>query len=246
MAVSAVLELGRNAQRLMDATCDELTVLGGTSHPLLACRAGCAWCCYLLVSVAAPEALVIAEHLRATLSVDALGVVAARVAALDAMTHALPAQERFNQRRPCALLVDNHCSIYAVRPILCRGWTSYDAAQCELALRQAEDNLPVDHHAEIRQAASEIEQELLAATRAAGLPTRQLELTAALRIALETPDAAERWARGEDVFKEALETPPVERVPQSRARRRTRESSRRRGPSWDAGSDDPLELTFSD
>jgi hypothetical protein len=152
--------------------------------------------------------------------------VTAQVVALDAVTHALPAQERFNQRRPCALLVDNRCSIYAVRPILCRGWTSYDVAQCEQALHQAEDNLSVDNDARIRQAASDIEQELLAATRDAGLPTRQLELTAALRIALESPDASERWTRGEDVFQDALETPPVERKPSGRAGRRTGASSR--------------------
>jgi hypothetical protein len=194
------------------------------------CRAGCAWCCYLLVSVAAPEALVIAEYLRATLSAEALVGVMDRLAALDAVTHALPAQERFNQRRPCALLVDNRCSIYPVRPILCRGWTSYDAAQCEQALRQAEDNLPVDNHPQIRQVAADLEQELLAATRDAGLPTRQLELTAALRVALETPDAAERWAHGEDVFKTALETPPVEPRFGGRAGRRTRKSSRRERP----------------
>lgn len=226
LTASAVLGLAWNAQRLMDVACDELTVLDGTAPRQLACRDGCAWCCYLLVSVAAPEALVIAEHLRATLSAEALDIVTARVVALDAVTHALSAQERFNQRLPCALLVDNRCSIYAVRPIMCRGWTSYDAAQCERALQQAEDNLPVDNHAGIRQAAADLEQELLAATRGANLPTRQLELTAALRIALETPDAADRWVRGEDVFNAALETPPVEPRPSGRPRRRTRTPSR--------------------
>ena len=174
--------------------------------------------------------MVIAEQLRATLSAEALVAVTERVVELDTLTRGMTAQERFSQRRPCAMLVDNRCSIYQVRPILCRGWTSYDAAQCERALRQAEENLPVDNNAQIRQAAAEVEQGLLAATREAGLPTRQLELTAALRIALETPDAAERWAGGEDVFRAALETPPTEQRASGRAARRPGKSASKGRP----------------
>jgi Fe-S-cluster containining protein len=222
-----LLELGRDAQRFMDDLCDQLTVLASAPAPALACRAGCAWCCYLLVSVAPPEALLIAETLRTTLDPAALDEVTARVVELDRVSRGLAAQERFNLRRPCALLVDNRCSIYPVRPILCRGWTSYDAAQCEQALRQAEDNLAVDNNAQIRQAAAEVEQQLLATSREMGLPTEQLELTAALRIALETPDAAVRWARGEDLFRAARETPPPERGRLERAGRRRGKSSAR-------------------
>ena len=36
-----------------------------------------------------------------------------------------------------------------------------------------------------------------------GLRDDRLELTAAVLVALETPDAAERWIAGEDVFKDA-------------------------------------------
>jgi hypothetical protein len=39
--------------------------------------------------------------------------------------------------------------------------------------------------------------------RQSGLDGNALELTAALRIALTTPDAAERWLAGEAVFHEA-------------------------------------------
>ncbi len=36
-----------------------------------------------------------------------------------------------------------------------------------------------------------------------GLQSTHLELTAALRIALETPDATERWLAGEPIFRTA-------------------------------------------
>lgn len=40
----------------------------------------------------------------------------------------------------------------------------------------------------------------------AGLSSPHLELTAALRIALDTPNAAERWLAGEPVFRAAEQT----------------------------------------
>ena len=201
-----VLELGRDACEWTAAVCDVLDECGKTVLPL-ACRAGCAWCCYLQVSVTAPEAVLVAEYLRQSLSADELAVVTARVTTLEALTRGMTPQERIELRRPCALLVDDRCSVYAARPIMCRGWNSVDATQCEGAIVQAESVLSVEHNALIRQAAAGVERGLLAATGEAGLAAQPLELTAALRIALETPDAAERWASGEDLFHAAAEPP---------------------------------------
>lgn len=202
-----VLELGRDACEWTAAVCDVLDECGKTVLPL-ACRAGCAWCCYLQVSVTAPEAVLVAEYLRQSLSAEALAAVTARVVGLDAVTRGMTPQERIELRRPCALLVDNRCSVYEARPIMCRGWNSVDAAQCEGAIVQAESVLGVEQNALIRQAAAGVEHGLLAATGEAGLAAQPLELTAALRIALETPDAAARWASGEDLFHAAAEPPP--------------------------------------
>jgi uncharacterized protein len=202
-----VLELGRDACEWTAAVCDVLDECGKTVLPL-ACRAGCAWCCYLQVSITAPEAVLVAEYLRQSLSAEALAAVTARVRTLDAVTHGMTPQERIELRRPCALLVNDRCSVYEVRPIMCRGWNSADAAQCEAAIVQAESVLDVEHNALIRQAAAGVEHGLLAATREASLAAQPLELTAALRIALESPDAAERWASGEDLFQAAAEPPP--------------------------------------
>jgi hypothetical protein len=42
------------------------------------------------------------------------------------------------------------------------------------------------------------------ALKSAGLDANIYELNSALAAALETPDAAERWARGEQVFQNPL------------------------------------------
>jgi hypothetical protein len=47
---------------------------------------------------------------------------------------------------------------------------------------------------------SGIERGLQAAVQSTGLDAADLELTAAIRVAMENPDACERWLAGEPVF----------------------------------------------
>ena len=72
-----VLDLARRAL----GAADELRlryerVLPHDGRP--ACRSGCAWCCYLQVVVTPPEVLLVADHLRTTLSSAELYVVRQR------------------------------------------------------------------------------------------------------------------------------------------------------------------------
>jgi hypothetical protein len=78
----------------------------------LACRAGCAACCHQRVSVLPAEADAIAAHLRRS-----------DPARIDRLT------ER-PRNAACPFLDDGRCSIYAVRPLRCRGLHSRDAAAC--------------------------------------------------------------------------------------------------------------------
>ncbi len=168
----------------------------------LACKAGCAWCCYLMVETTVPEAIRIADHLRKTLSPEELTRVRDRVAKLDNRTRGLNKDERSEARLPCALLVDGRCSIYPVRPLKCRGGNSTDADICRQNYEQAQDGLLPVYLPQLILADC-IQSGLDAGLTASGLPSERLELTAALRIALEAPDAAERWWAGEPVFAPA-------------------------------------------
>lgn len=71
------------------------------------CRAGCSSCC-----VAFTVAKVEADRMRATLE---------GIAARDpALRERIRAQGRTADRAACALLVDDRCSVYDERPIICR------------------------------------------------------------------------------------------------------------------------------
>ena len=99
------------------------------------------------------------------------------------------------------MLIGRLCIAHAARPASCRGFNSRDVQACEKSLRQRDVQIPVyklqyqifaEAHLGLRQGLAD-----------AGLPSPHLELTAALRIALETPNAAERWLAGEPVFRAA-------------------------------------------
>jgi hypothetical protein len=100
------------------------------------------------------------------------------------------------------LLVEHRCCAYPVRPLTCRGFNSYDASRCEQFVKS---RAPVDIPMYLSQ--QRLMTFVLDGTRAGlqavGLRDDLLELTAALRIALDVPDALERWLAGEPVFAPA-------------------------------------------
>lgn len=86
----------------------------------LSCRAGCAGCCQVTLSVSAVEAQAIAEHLASLPPAERQRLRRRGRAALRAEAAAESSVETERQR-PCVMLRrDGTCSIYAARPLVCR------------------------------------------------------------------------------------------------------------------------------
>jgi Fe-S-cluster containining protein len=96
----------------------------------VACGVDCSYCCYVpRVLVTLPELARVVERLRSW-PADQIETLKARLEAhvLAQSTDATsPAA-----RPPCALLVDGRCSVYDVRPLVCRGQHSYDVQDCKI------------------------------------------------------------------------------------------------------------------
>jgi Fe-S-cluster containining protein len=165
----------------------------------LACREGCAWCCYTPVGTAAPEVLRIVAYLRDTLSPEQWESLRQRVRSGEEQRRQLGIARVRRAALPCPLLVEDRCSAYPVRPLTCRGYTSSDAGLCERALGlEGGGEVPI-YWAQQRLAAFVLDG-LRSGLHENRLDAGLLELTAALRIALETPDVQERWLEGAGVF----------------------------------------------
>ncbi len=170
--------------------------------PALACREGCDWCCYLTVGTAVPEVVRIVDYLRRTLTPEQLHAFRERVVQLDDQRRRLKAARRGPVRLPCIFLVDHRCSIYPVRPLTCRGCNSTSARQCELFV-DPRNKAVVPMYVPQHRLTTFVLDGLRAGLGEAGLRGDLLELTGALRIALEDPEALDRWLAGESVFDSA-------------------------------------------
>jgi Fe-S-cluster containining protein len=170
--------------------------------PGLACKAGCDWCCHLTVGTSVAEVVRILEYVRQTLSAEELVVLRERVVRLDEERRAAKALGRSAAGVACALLVEHGCMAYPVRPLMCGGFNSSDAGACERFVRSSGTTALPAYAPQVRLAAFVLDG-MNAGLSESGLRGERVELTAALRIALETPEAVERFLAGEGVFAEA-------------------------------------------
>jgi hypothetical protein len=170
--------------------------------PELACREGCTWCCHLTVGTAVPEVARIIAYLRSALSAEEWNALRERANRLGELRRQLRPAKRGDVRLPCPLLVEGRCIAYPVRPLTCRGCNSTDAAACESYLKTPGQKTLPDYAPQQRLAAFVLDG-MRAGLSESGLKDDLLELSAALRIALEAPDAIERWLAGESVFAPA-------------------------------------------
>lgn len=200
-AIAAAAAASDRAAELMDAA------LAREPPPRpIACAKGCSPCCVSKVVVVAPEVMRVAAHLRRTLDPEALAALADRVREAHARTQGLTRAERAVAGVPCPLLVDGACSVHEVRPLLCRGWTSLDAAACAAHFADPEGAPVPPAHAPGYELASAVLAGLGRAAIDAGQDGALLEFVAALRVALDRPNAGARWTARLGVFAVARDT----------------------------------------
>ena len=187
---------------LADGIRAALRKVGGPPKPK-ACRAGCTYCCHFSVEVSVPEVLSLASYINANFSESELEAVKTRVHETERRVRGLNSYERLFARVPCPLLLDGKCSVYAARPLVCRGYNSFNWVTCAQDMNYSRSWRLIPHDEAERDIYSNVLDGLVTGLKEEGLPSVLLELIAALRIALDQPDAGERWLAGEAVFEPA-------------------------------------------
>jgi Fe-S-cluster containining protein len=113
-------------------------------RPRLHCRDACWYCCCkpnVLVSV--PELARILDYVERTFTSVALSALRDRARAYSTQMAGRPLDEPVNESVPCPLLVDGRCSVYEVRPLVCRGYNSTDVDACRKAHTDATALVPI-------------------------------------------------------------------------------------------------------
>ncbi|TYO98476.1 putative zinc- or iron-chelating protein [Geothermobacter ehrlichii] len=156
----------------------------------IACGPGCGDCCQVNVAVLEAETALVLQHLRQKLDSDACQAFARRIRRLQIRVGGLDDEERLLTRVRCPFLDDRQsCTIYPVRPLLCRAMTSTDRQSCRdaIALAALGEERPVLVHLlqkELFEAAFLGLADALAAT---GRDNRSIPLITALDRKLNQP-----------------------------------------------------------
>jgi Fe-S-cluster containining protein len=169
----------------------------------IACKPGCNFCCFNQVELTPVESFLICNFIEQSFSKDERNKLLDRVEG-SIMRRAGKTKTEIAKIRnelPCPLLIGGLCSIYPVRPLLCRAMHAFDAKQCELSLKSK--NLISDeyylHRYEIVFA---LIKGLTEGCQAIGCQAVSLDLSKAIKVFFERRDLLDRWIRGEKVFND--------------------------------------------
>lgn len=196
------LEAADNAERASEAATLAATMLDRTMQKMpqaasVQCAKGCFYCCYSAVTVSAPEVF---RLVRVIPEADRESVLNRATARFKALSEGVSVG-----LQPCALLVDGACSVYESRPAACRQFVSTNADGCRTAHASSNHELPFVPAG--ANAGLIVRSLLLGAMASLGREPATYELSSALVVALQIPDAEKRWLQGEDVLAAAARMP---------------------------------------
>lgn len=166
----------------------------------IGCSAGCGSCCHQAVDVTIPEAILLALEIGRD-GDPRKPEVRARADEFAARTP----EDRFKKPIRCPMLgVDGRCSVYEMRPVVCRSYYSDSRERCERAFRDITAGLG-DSGIQSFVLPQLFGRAHVAALQGlckdAGLQWQLVNLIEAVGQIIAEPSIIERWINGEAVFR---------------------------------------------
>lgn len=167
----------------------------------LACRAGCAWCCYFSVDVRAVEVFRILNFVECTFSAARKTRLCGEIKSNAAALRGLDELERMRRNVKCPFLDESRCTIYEVRPQTCRNYHATSALGCQSSYENPDDlEIDPEFAPYVYQAGGAHVDAFTRALEEAGYDTNVYELNAALEAALADPQARARFESKQTPF----------------------------------------------
>jgi len=162
------------------------------------CGSGCSFCCHQMMLCTPLEIFDIARHLLDTKSAAEIAGIKEKLAQRTPLP--LDEQSRRGADKPCVLLEDHCCSIYALRPSLCRTMLSTSRTACETSLNSEDQAIPFIPEPVVISFLMQLGIDC-ALIKLKHLSTEKAEMSRALLVALETFESAfSAWINGGDPF----------------------------------------------
>jgi Fe-S-cluster containining protein len=194
--------LARSINELTDRSIGQVHAACHDGHRV-ACRSGCTYCCMVPVAASAPEVLAIATFVRERFDEARQAALDRRVEANISATEGMDMSQRDRVRLDCPFLEAGKCTVYEVRPIACRGYSSYSVEDCREDYEHP--GTGVEGHANgLRELVyGAIREGLAIACKSASIEYRLLELVRAYKIASEDSTLVETWRSRPEAFETA-------------------------------------------
>jgi Fe-S-cluster containining protein len=159
----------------------------------LACRQGCSWCCHFTIDVRAVEVFRIVQHMRSFPEAEQRRL-RERIERNASQLAGLDEAQRARINIECAFLHEAQCSIYAVRPQTCRNYHATDAAGCQKAFEEPEnEDIDPDFAPVVYQAGHAHVEAFAKALSEAHFEIGVYEFNAALTAAMDEPTTQSRF-----------------------------------------------------
>jgi hypothetical protein len=189
----AMASIIRDRNKALDEIAETYAKLGRAE-----CEPGCTSCCYLMVLGSPLEILSIAGRLLETQTPAELEVIKTRLQRVS--EHSLDPAVRIKAKVPCGLLEDDRCTVYELRPGVCRVMLSQSRAACESCLNGKAGGIPYIAHPSKIAGVMQMGIDYALLTRRK-LSTESAELSRALLMALADYEGVlASWVAGEDPF----------------------------------------------
>ncbi|MHC5540226.1 YkgJ family cysteine cluster protein [Singulisphaera rosea] len=195
-------ELARRLHELTDQSIEQVHAACHDGHRV-ACRSGCTYCCMFPVAASAPEVLAIATFVRDRLDEEQRAALDRRVEANISATEGMDMTQRDRVRLDCPFLDAGECTVYEVRPVACRGYSSYSVDDCRDDYEHPGTGVDVHTNGLRELVYGAIREGLAIACKSSSVEHRLLELVRAYKIASKDPTLAETWRNRPEAFATA-------------------------------------------
>jgi Fe-S-cluster containining protein len=197
---AAVLALASQAVELADQLINYFETVNHLPRPI-ACRVGCNFCCFNQVEVTPPEALLIRSYIAQNFSQQERESLRQRVSRALYLKAGKSKEKiaRLRGKLPCPLLQEGKCSVYEVRPLVCRAMHALAADSCEAELRLGKLERG-EYYAHRYELVWSISSGLQTGCREAGCQTGILDLDVALQDFFSHEKTGERWLASKQVW----------------------------------------------
>lgn len=177
------------------ASCDEnASNIKNRAKIELACAGGCSFCCHQRVSVVAHEVFVIANFVERKFTQSEKLLLLDRLRNHVEQIRTLTYEERGRMNITCPFLVNGRCSVYPVRPFVCRAAHSLNVAGCQRNYDQKENGIkPISVSGLLDDAWEEMGGRGDNCYRKAGYDMTEYDLPVACLKALTNPVHNKRW-----------------------------------------------------